>query len=299
MPTTTVRPGVTLWYDEHGPTDATPLLLVMGAASSGLHWPDALVARLAEHHRVVRYDHRDTGASTHAFTEHPYALRDLAADAVLLLDALGIDDAHVVGMSMGGTLAQLLLLDHPDRLRSVTLFCTGALSRAGSHPEASEASDDTDVADHEDATPGTDPRLLEMWSHANDPRDRDEEIAWRTEHWRLLNGDGVPFDADEIRATEERVVAHEGRHDAPLAHALAEQSGLARGDELATVTTPVLVIEAPRDPVYPPPNAQRIAGLVPGARLVSIPGMGHALPPTVVPPLADAVLAFTREVEGV
>lgn len=193
---------------------------------------------------------------------------------------------------MGGTLAQLLLLDHPDRLRSATVFCTGPLGR--------ETGDTGDVSDDapDDEAPGIDPRLLEMWSHANDPRDREEEIAWRTEHWRLLNGDGAPFDADEIRATEERVIAHEGRHDAPLAHALADQSGLARGDELTAVDVPVLVVEAPRDPVYPPPNAQQIAGLVPGARLVSIPGMGHALPPTVVPPLADAIRAFTREVDG-
>lgn len=292
MPTTTIRPDVTLWFDEHGPADAPPLLLVMGAASSGLHWPEALVDRLAQQHRVIRYDHRDTGASTHAFADQPYALRDLADDAALLLDALGIADAHVVGMSMGGTLTQLLLLDHPDRLRSATVFCTGPLGQP-----TGDASDIAD-ADTEDDAPGIDPRLLEMWSHANDPRDREEEIAWRTEHWRLLNGDESPFDADEIRATEERVIAHEGRHDAPLAHALADQSGLARGDELRAVDVPVLVVEAPRDPVYPPPNAQRIAGLVPGARLVSIPGMGHALPPTVVPRLADAILAFTREVDG-
>lgn len=292
MPTMTIRPDVTLWFDEHGPADASPLLLVMGAASSGLHWPDALVERLAEQHRVIRYDHRDTGASTHAFDAHPYALRDLADDAALLLDALAIADAHVVGMSMGGTLTQLLLLDHPDRLRSATVFSTGPLGRTT--VEAAEVTD----ADAGDDAPGIDPRLLEMWSHATDPRDREEEIAWRTEHWRLLNGDEAPFDADEIRSMEERVIAHEGRHDAPLAHALADQSGLARGDELGAVTVPVLVIEAPRDPVYPPPNPQRIAGLVPGARLVSVPGMGHALPPTVVPPLADAILAFTREVDG-
>ncbi|MEP7762870.1 alpha/beta hydrolase [Sanguibacter sp. 25GB23B1] len=288
MPTTTIRPDVTLWFDEHGPADAPPLLLVMGAASSGLYWPDALVARLAEQHRVVRYDHRDTGASTHAFADQPYALRDLADDAVLLPDALGISDAHVVGMSMGGTLTQLLLLDHPDRLRSATVFSTGPLGRGTGDDEGDDADD----------TPGIDPRLLEMWSHADDPRDREEEIAWRTEHWRLLNGDEAPFDAEEIRATEERVIAHEGRHDAPLAHALADQSGLARGDELSAVTVPLLVVEAPRDPVYPPPNAQRIAGLVPGARLVSIPSMGHALPPTVLAPLAEAILSFTRKVDG-
>jgi pimeloyl-ACP methyl ester carboxylesterase len=86
-----------------------------------------LVGRLAEHHRVIRYDHRDTGRSTWSFDTHPYAVRDLATDAVAVLDALGIDRAHAVGMSMGGTLVQLLLLNHPYRLRSATVFATSAL----------------------------------------------------------------------------------------------------------------------------------------------------------------------------
>jgi pimeloyl-ACP methyl ester carboxylesterase len=122
-----VAPGVELWAEERGDPASTPLLLVMGANASGLTWPEALVDRLARQHRVVRYDHRDTGRSTPAFETAPYAIRDLATDAVRLLDGLGIDRAHVVGMSMGGTLVQLLLLDHPDRLRSATVLATSAL----------------------------------------------------------------------------------------------------------------------------------------------------------------------------
>lgn len=290
MPTTTIRPGVTLWFDEQGPADAPPLLLVMGASSSALHWPDALVDRLAQQHRVIRYDHRDTGASTHAFAEQPYALRDLAEDAVLLLDALDVENAHVAAMSMGGILAQLLLLDHPDRLRSATLFSTGPLGPADGDGRDGES-------EELEESQGTDPRLLEMWSHLADPRDREEEISWRVEHWRLLNGDEAPFDDTEFRTTEERVIAHEGRHDAQLAHALADQGGLARRAELRTVTTPVLVLEAPRDPCYPPPNARRIVESIPGSRLGTVPHMGHAMPASVVPPLADAILGFTREVD--
>src|SRR4029079_6595022 len=107
-----------------GRADRPPVLRVRGANGSGLGWPDELVARLAQHHRVVRYDHRDTGRSTRAFVERPYALRALAGDAVAVRDALGIERAHVVGMSLGGTLVQLLLLDHPERLLSATLWGT-------------------------------------------------------------------------------------------------------------------------------------------------------------------------------
>ena len=121
-----VVPGVRLWVEESGRVDGSPLLLVMGANASGVTWPDEFVAALGEEHRVIRYDHRDTGRSTRAFDDQPYAITDLAEDAVAVLDALGIPRAHVAGMSMGGTLVQLLLLDHPDRLLSATNFATFA-----------------------------------------------------------------------------------------------------------------------------------------------------------------------------
>ncbi|MGY1748111.1 alpha/beta fold hydrolase [Modestobacter sp. SYSU DS0511] len=277
-----VAPGARLWTEVTGPADGSPLLLVMGANASGRTWPHDLVRALGERHRVVRYDHRDTGRSTWAFDERPYAVRDLAEDAVRVLDALGIARAHVVGMSMGGTLVQLLLLDHPDRLRSATVFATAVLEGVAAPAPFTE----------------TDPWLLELWEHLADPRDRDAEIAWRVEHWRLLNGADVPFDGEEFRRMEERVIAHAGRHDNPAAHARADQAGLARGAELARVTVPTLVVEAPNDPINPPPAARRIAEAVPGAHLVTVPGMGHALPSPVLPPLAAAVLAHTGRVDA-
>ena len=280
-----VAPGVELWAEERGGRvgegSATPLLLVMGANASGLTWPEALVDRLAHEHRVIRYDHRDTGRSTRAFATAPYAIRDLATDAVRLLDGLGIDRVHVVGMSMGGTLVQLLLLDHPDRLRSATVFATSALGSG-----LADVAGDSDL-------PGPAPRVLEYWQTMGEQRDAEAELAWRVEHWRLLNGDGVPFDAAEFRALEERVVAHSGSTSSPVAHALADPSGLDRGAELAAVRVPALVVEAPEDPINPPPHAAHLAAVIGSARLVRIPGMGHALPAAVVTPLVDAILAHT------
>ena len=276
-----VAPDVRLWAEDiapTGPEPGEPVLLVMGAGSSALVWPDALVAQLAEHHRVIRYDHRDTGRSTAAFDEHPYGITALAADAISVLDAFGIPRAHVVGMSMGGYLVQLLLLDHPERLASATLFCTGALSTAdGSGPEL----------------PGPDPALMRLWGEMDDPRDLESELAWRVEHWRLLNGTGTAFDAAEVRALEERVIAHSGRHEAVVAHARMDTDGIERGSELPGVTVPTLVIEAPEDPAYPPPNAGHLARSLGRGRLVRIPGMGHAINRTVISPLAAAILTQT------
>ncbi len=281
-----VAPGVELWAEERGDPATPPLLLVMGANAGGLVWPETLVDRLARQHRVVRYDHRDTGRSTRAYAVAPYAVRDLATDAVRLLDGLGIDRAHVVGMSMGGTLVQLLLLDHPDRLRSATVFATSALGSG-----LADVAGDSDL-------PGPAPHVLQYWASMGEERDTEAELAWRVEHWRLLNGDGVPFDPAEFRALEERVVAHSGSARSPVAHALADQSGLDRGAELAAVRVPTLVVEAPEDPVNPPPHAAHLAAVIGSARLVTIPGMGHALPAALVAPLADAIAAHTAAVDA-
>ena len=262
------------------------MLLVMGANASGVAWPDELVARLAERHRVIVYDHRDTGRSTWAFAERPYAIRDLAGDALRVLDAFDIDRAHVVGMSMGGVLVQLLLADHPDRLRSATLLCTAALGSglaAGGDEPAVEL-------------PDPDPRLLAMWAEMGEPRDPDAELAWRVEHWRLLNGDELPFDPAVWRRLEQRVIDHTGRFDSPSAHALADQTGLDRA--LVDVEVPTLVIDAPADPVNPPPHAAHLATVIGSSRLVTIPGMGHALNPAIIDALADAILEHTTAVDN-
>ncbi len=125
-------------------------------------------------------------------------------------------------------------------------------------------------------------------------------MAFNVAHWRLLSGAaaGGPFDPEEFRALEERIRAHAGHDEPTAAHALADPSGLARGAELARVRTPTLVIEAPLDPVFPPPNAAHLAALIPGSRLHTIPRMGHALPSAVLPPLADAILAHAAAAEA-
>jgi pimeloyl-ACP methyl ester carboxylesterase len=283
-----VDPHYTLWVQERGEADRPPLLLVMGANASGVAWPDTLVARLAVRHRVIRYDHRDTGRSTQTFAAHPYAIRDLADDALAVLDALGIDRAHIVGMSMGGTLVQLLLADHPERLRSATVFTTSALGAGLADPEKTGP-----------PLPGPDPRLLAMWAEMGEEREPAAELDWRVAHWRLLNGDVLPFDPAEFRALEERVIAHSGTAEASFAHALADQGGLDRAAAaLAAVAVPTLVVEAPEDPVNPPPHAQYLADTIGRARLVTIPGMGHALPAAVVPRLAEEILAHTAAADA-
>jgi pimeloyl-ACP methyl ester carboxylesterase len=281
-----VAPGIRLWAEERGPADAPPLLLIMGAQASGLGWPDGLVDALAAHHRVIRYDHRDTGRSSWTYEEQPYAITDLAGDALAVLDALDVRRAHVVGMSLGGMLAQLLLADHPDRLLSATLIGTSALSTAPyTAPDGSTTPPDE--------LPGIDPRILDMWANRPTDLDPEQELEWRTEHWRLLNGDGVPFDAEAARAMERRISEHTGHTRISTAHGQADPSGMLRTDELARNEVPTLVVSGPAEPVFPPPHARHLAQVIGAASLVEVPGLGHALPPRVLEPLAKAVLAHT------
>ena len=281
-----VEPGIRLWVTEAGDPAAEPLLLIMGANAPGLAWPEPLVDALAARHRVIRYDHRDTGRSSWPFDTDPYPLARLAEDAVAVLVALGVARAHVAGMSLGGSLVQLLLVDHPERLLSATLWSTAALGpwTPGAHPEAS-------------GLPSPDPALFELWEHLTDPRDREADLDFRVEHWRRLRGAG-PFDPDEFRRQEERMISHAGRHDSPAAHARADPAGLERAADLNGISTPTLVIDAPQDPVNPPPHAAYLASVIPGAELVTVPGLGHALGSDVLPALTEAILRHTATHPG-
>ena len=284
-----VAPDVHLWTEQRGSADAPPLLLIMGAGASGLGWPEPLVDALAAHHRVIRYDHRDTGRSTWAYERRPYRITDLAEDAVAVLDGLGVERAHVVGMSLGGMLTQLLITDHPDRVLSATLIGTSALSTAPyTRP------DGTRVPVEE--LPGVSPEVLKIWSHLaeeRDQRDQEAELDWRVAHWRVLTGGQLPFDAAYFRDLEERIIEHAGSPATSPAHALADDSGMLRTEALATTEVPVQVILAPAEPVFPPPHAQHLAQAIRGARLTEIPGMGHALPAELLPALATAILSAT------
>lgn len=268
-----------LWVEVRGASDAPAVLLVHGANASGVAWPDPLVDRLAERLRVIRYDPRDTGRSTWRFDEEPYALTALAGDAVAVLDAFEVEWVHVVGLSLGGLLTQLLLLDVPDRVASASLLCTGPLAGVPGQPDP----------------PGPREDLLAVWATMGEPRDAQQEADWLREHARLLNGSVLPFDEQEATALQARVDAHTGHRTSTYAHARADQGGLDRGAELSRVRTPVLVLEAPEDPAFPPPNAELLAAAIPGARRQVVHGMGHAIPAAVQPALAKAILDHIAE----
>ncbi|NUW39642.1 alpha/beta fold hydrolase [Nonomuraea rhodomycinica] len=286
---------VSLWSEDFGDPAAPPLLLIAGGNLSAKSWPDAFVALLAEKgHHVIRYDHRDTGRSTatgfQAFQERPYGFDELVSDALAVLDGWEVPAAHVVGMSLGHTIGQLLAIDHPDRLLSLTLMLGGAL----------DVDFDANIeramsgAPSADGLPLPTRRFLDVITLMSEPVDGPEaELERRVEKWRLLNGEDLPFDADEFRRGELRAVAHAGTFQEPINHHMIPQPPVSRGAELAGVRVPTLAIQAMRDPAAPPPHARHVADLIPGARVVELAEMGHALASAVHEPLAAAISSHT------
>ncbi|MFT7837991.1 alpha/beta fold hydrolase [Saccharothrix sp. BKS2] len=277
-----VRAGdVRLWSEDLGDPADPPLLLVMGANASAAVWPDAFVELLVRGGcRVVRYDHRDTGRSTAVPAgEADYDLGDLTRDAVAVLDAHDIGRAHVVGLSMGGLIGQLLAVDHPDRLRTLTLALTGALDMGSTEEPRSDQGE----------------RLERLIALTGPGADEEAELTRRVALWRELHGDVLPFDAAEYRRLEEGVIAHAGTSTPSTGHVRLGAVAVPRGgDDLRRVTTPTLVVQGTEDPFYPPGFGRHLAGLLPDARLLEVPGLGHSLPAAVHRLVADEVLAHVR-----
>jgi pimeloyl-ACP methyl ester carboxylesterase len=280
--------GRSLWSESVGSGRIDTILLVAGANASALMWPNEFVELLvSKGYRVIRYDHRDTGRSTFIdFDESPYAVEDLASDAVSVLDAWEVNKAHIVGLSMGATLGQVLALDHPDRLHSLTVMCGAALDVDFVGNIARAFSGESSP----DGLPVPNKNVLEALSERATPSESiEEELDRRVREWRLLAGNRIEFDESDFRLRERRCIDHAGSWTQPGNHALATPVSFSRGEELRGVSIPTLVIQGSEDPLNPPPHGKHIADLLPNARLIEIDGLGHCLPEVLLPRLADEI----------
>ena len=281
--------GIALCYDTFGDPLAPPLLLIMGLASQMIAWDDEFCAQLAARgYRVIRFDNRDIGLSTR-FTEAgvpdvaaafmaamqgkpvsaPYLLSDMADDAVGLLDALGIDKAHVVGASMGGAIGQTLAIRHAQRLRTLTsiMATTGA--------------------------PGLPPPTPEALAMLFKPTPTDQAAYFESyrQTWKLLRAGSFPLDEARDLARAGQIFAR-GLNPAGVARQLtAIVASGSRKEALAAVRVPTLVIHGDADPLVPVACGVDTAGSIPHASLLIIEGMGHALPITLWPRIIDAIAA--------
>jgi pimeloyl-ACP methyl ester carboxylesterase len=265
--------GVELCVEEFGDPSRPALLLISGMSGSMDWWRTAFCERLAAGGlRVIRYDQRDTGESVHSPAGRPdYTGEDLVADIVGLLDALGLERAHLAGVSMGGAIAQAVAFEHPGRVATLTLMST---STGGG-----------------DDLPPPEARLREYWANppaAPDWHDRDAVIDYLVEDHRAYTGT-LPFDEDEVRNVAAIVVDRTRDIEASETnHALLGGEGPDLRTRLGDIEAPTLVIHGTHDPLFPLPHGQMLAREIPNARLLVVEGMGHEVPP---PPAWDEVIS--------
>lgn len=285
-----------LWSEEFGNKNDEPILLIMGSMSQGILWPDEFVGRLAAAgRRVIRYDHRDTGRSeTVDFEKDPYTWRDIKNDALAVLDAYGIESAHIVGHSAGGLLAQWIAVENPERVRTLTVIGSSPLG-GGEGETLMRAL--MGQPQPEGSLPPPTKEFVEYFQQvitAEPPKDRDEQIDRMIAEARVLHGTAKPFDEDAERRLQERILERAVDPASVVNHRLAHAADPKAEpvDSLHLVKAPTLVVEGTHEPVKPGHGAL-IAAAIPGAELLMIEGMGHMLPPPVHEQLATAILAHT------
>jgi pimeloyl-ACP methyl ester carboxylesterase len=284
--------GLEFEYDSFGDPADTPLLLVMGLSYQMIEWDDAVCRMIADRgFWVTRFDNRDVGLSSkldHLGTpdlmtvvmgtaEPLYTLDDMADDATGLLDVLGVTAAHVAGVSMGGMIAQLIAINHPERVLSLTSIMSTVGGPNVVQPEP-------DVAAALVLAPG--PTREARVEHS---------LATR----RLINGAGLPFDEDRARRRAERAVDRCFHPDGGLRQLVAILTAPDRAPALDRLTIPTLVIHGELDPLVPPDNGRQTAAALRDTHLMMIPGIGHNLPERVWPEVVEAIAAVAGKAAAV
>jgi len=279
--------GISLCYEVFGAEDAPPIVLIMGLGAQMIMWDDEFCRQLAARgFRVIRFDNRDIGQSTKfsggrrlnvvelmklRFLRIPvasdYKLIDMAKDTVGLLDALGINSAHLVGASMGGMIAQEVAINYPQRVRTLTSI----MSTTG-NPRLPQ--------------PTREAALMLM---APPPTTRDEYINRFARTWKVLRVGHFPQDEAKDRERAERSYAR-GLNPAGVGRQLrAVLASGSRKERLKAVKAPTLVIHGAVDPLVPPAHGKDTTASIPGAKLLLIDGMGHALPIPMWRTIIDAI----------
>jgi pimeloyl-ACP methyl ester carboxylesterase len=269
--------GVELCTETFGDPAHPPILLIMGLGASMLWWEEGFCRLLADGGRfVIRYDHRDTGRSVTYEPGRPrYSAADLVADARGVLDAYEIPAAHLVGVSAGGALAQLVALEHPDRVSSLVLISTSPAL-----PGTRDLPPPIDEFGRFVSTAGVD------WS------DRESVIDYLVGYSRLLAGGRRPFAEGPARDLVHRDVER-ARDFAAVQNHDVLPAGEPRGGTLSSISAPTLVIHGTADPMFPIEHGESLAQEIPGARLLPLEAAGHGVDRADWETIAGAILEHT------
>lgn len=288
--------SIELEYEESGPKDGVPFLFIDGLATQLIAWPQQFWDTMNQAgFRTIRFDNRDVGLSQKfdgqipdlraiskavregGKVETPYWLADMAADAAGLLDALGIESAHIAGASMGGMIAQLVALDHPVKARSlISIYSTtGDPSLPRSSPEAQKALTSVPPSDARDV----------VVAHSVENRKTCASTAW-------------PFDEAYFRAKTEAAYDRCYYPEGVARQYAAILAGPPRTERLKTLTLPTLVLHGSADMLVNPAAGRHTADCIAGAQFHQIEGWGHDMPPLAVPVITGLIVPFVQKVEA-
>ena len=291
--------GLTLEAETFGSKDKPAILLIMGFSAQMTMWPVAFCQGLAEMgFQVVRFDNRDIGLSDKLNDAGPpniaeafmafqsgkvyrnaaYDLRHMASDAVGILDALGIERAHIVGASMGGMIAQLVSVYHGHRAMSLTSIMS-TTGRPGLKP--------------------AEPHIMAALMTPPPSTEREDRITHVMNLWKTIGSPGFPATPQELRQVAEREVDRAPYDGNAIGRQLvAIASSPSRHEILRTVTCPALVLHGKDDPLVPIEGGWDTAAAIPGATLVEVPGMGHDFTDSLTPVYLREVGGFISSLNG-
>ena len=283
-----VANGIGIEVDDQGPAGAEPLLLIMGLGMQLIGWPEEFVQLLVSRgFRVIRIDNRDAGLSqgfdamgvpslawaamrhtVHLPVRAPYGLRDMAADALGVLDALGLQRAHVCGASMGGMIAQHLAAEHPQRVRSLTLMMTTSGSRR---------------------LPQAPWHVQKALLSRPDGKDPAAVVAHLQRLLALIGSPAYPAEPARLRERLQDSVQRAWRPAGTARQLMAVAADGDRSALLPRIQAPTAVIHGLADPLVPVAAGRDLAARIAGARADFVPGMGHDLPLQLLPRFADTI----------
>jgi pimeloyl-ACP methyl ester carboxylesterase len=281
--------GIEIAYDTFGNRGDPAILLIMGLGTQMIAWPEFFCQDLADAgFFVIRFDNRDVGHSTYLTGETPsltqvvlrrkppaYSLDDMAGDATGLLDALDLDRAHIVGASLGGFIAQTLVLRSPERVLSMTLMMTSTGSRKVGQPK---------------------PALIKRLLQSRDIADREDAIEVSIDVLRSISSPGYPVDEQLLRELVARSYDRGHNPAGRLRQLTAAAIQPNRTRDLATVQAPTTVLHGLHDPLIGVSGGIAVARAIPGAKFVGYSGMGHDLPRPLIPRIANEIIGLARGV---
>lgn len=284
--------GLRLAYNDHGDPDHPAVLLIQGLGLPSAAWPVEFIDYLVERSlRVITFDNRDCGQSDAIQArpgnlawqvirqriglgvKAPYRLLDMMADTVGLLEALCIDGAHVVGISMGGMIAQLMAIEAPHRVRTLTSMMSTTGDRG---------------------LPGPAPEILRHMLRRPPEGDIQRRDEYYRKLWALIGSPEYPTTEERRSQFLARVYDGGINPEGTTRHLLAIMSAPGRQNDLARVSAPTLVLHGADDPMVPVVCGEATANAIPGAMLETIPGMGHDLPIQLLPRLLDSIVGHIR-----